>query len=218
MATKQTFQGTDWKPTPKPKTKKTAKRKRKPRTMTTPDPNIEHLDRIRQVDARITKHESKLVGLVEQVKETKSLLKRAQSELREEIRDNNLRLPFPTEPTTDTAPAGKPVKWRERTLDDLKIAGRAAKMLTDAKLDTLGKIADHTKDGELTRVKGIGEAMATLIGDKLERFWEEQPPETRENAESEVVAELKDAKVAKTTKRKKRTTPKRGGLTPTESG
>lgn len=93
-----------------------------------------------------------------------------------------LELPFPAE------------AWREADFTDLGITGKLAELLTDADLDTLGKIADFTKDYELTNIAGVGPAKAEELQSLLDKYWVDHPEHCRaeDSGDGELANEIKE--------------------------
>lgn len=65
--------------------------------------------------------------------------------------------------------------WRKVPLSDLEISAAILSKLTDAGIETIGALADYTKDGrnQVTDIKGLGPAKATAIDEALDTFWAE---------------------------------------------
>lgn len=62
--------------------------------------------------------------------------------------------------------------WRQTPIDDLGLPDGMVAILQEYGYDTVGKLADYTKNGgELTKIPHIGEAKAEAIVKALERFW-----------------------------------------------
>lgn len=62
--------------------------------------------------------------------------------------------------------------WRDAPIVDLELSASILAKLTEAGLDTVGKLADWTASGkELTDIKGIGAQSSETIADALEKFW-----------------------------------------------
>lgn len=75
--------------------------------------------------------------------------------------------------------------WRAVTLEDLGFSGQIYLALAEAGLKTLGAIADHTAEHELTDIKGIGPGKATNIEERLEQWWRDHPEFTPTEPEGE---------------------------------
>lgn len=105
----------------------------------------------------------------EESKEAKKAYEAAVSRLRSAVRDatsGQQELPFAEEPEL----------WRAVTLAELEISGKLAESLTEAKLDTLGAIADYTAAGNLlTDLKGVGEKAAAKIEAATADWWGRHP-------------------------------------------
>lgn len=111
----------------------------------------------------------RMAEAAEESKEAKKAYEAAVSRLRSAVRDatsGQQELPFAEEPEL----------WRAVTLAELEISGKLAESLTEAKLDTLGAIADYTAAGNLlTDLKGVGEKAAAKIEAATADWWERHP-------------------------------------------
>lgn len=81
--------------------KKAAKQAATPATSTPQSAEHEHLARIREAETEVAKYEKTVARYKEAMKEAKTALADAQRTLREEIRDNNMRLDFSGNPMVD---------------------------------------------------------------------------------------------------------------------
>lgn len=65
--------------------------------------------------------------------------------------------------------------WRQTPIDELGLPDGIVAILQEAGYDTVGKLADYTKDGgPLTHIPHIGENKAEAIIKALERFWDKR--------------------------------------------
>jgi len=68
--------------------------------------------------------------------------------------------------------------WRDAPLADAMIKGKLAKSLTDAGLDTLGKLSDHMEkhgDWWAKEVPGVGDTGKEKIANLFTKYWERHP-------------------------------------------
>lgn len=133
--------------------------------------------------------------LKKEMEAEQNLLNKLADEMREISQGNYTpRLPFPA----DDAPAHDAVDaWRLVPLVDLDMPASVAAMLEDARLPTLGALADYTRAGKLlTDIKGIGQAKADQIEDATAAYWaanpmpsesDDCPKAVKESAESPIV-------------------------------
>jgi len=69
-----------------------------------------------------------------------------------------------------------PEDWRSVTLAELGITGKAAIILAENDLGTLGYIADWQKEhSSFYELPGIGEATAEKLAEKLDAYWQAHP-------------------------------------------
>jgi len=66
--------------------------------------------------------------------------------------------------------------WRSATIEEIGIDPKICQLLRDNnKIETLGQIADHCKDYELTDLKKIGKAKAEKIEAAMDAYWQAHP-------------------------------------------
>jgi hypothetical protein len=83
-------------------------------------------------------------------------------------------------------------RWREVELRNLDITTGALSRLKEAKILTLGQLADFSNDGRpLTDIPGIGEVAAAKINDALDAFWKLR----QDGMEQEVSSDPEDSEV-----------------------
>ena len=71
--------------------------------------------------------------------------------------------------------------WRAVTIEELGIQDSICKLLREENgMTTLGQIADHGKEYDLTDLKKIGKAKAEKIQDAMEDYWAKNPPAAAE--------------------------------------
>lgn len=149
----------------------------------------QHYEAIREKNLQVAELEQDMNAEHERYKAAKKVFEGAQSELRSLIRrDPNQRVLFQKNGDETVEP------WRAVTLDDLGIEGRIAELLTEAKLTTLGAIADWTKEYQLTDIAGIGPAKAESLQATLDLYWAQNPPvdqaEEHDAAQSDLKGEI----------------------------
>ncbi len=66
--------------------------------------------------------------------------------------------------------------WRGVSLKELGLSEKILACLADAKIETMGALADWSKRNRITDVKGIGEAAAETIEEATTKYWREHPP------------------------------------------
>jgi hypothetical protein len=79
--------------------------------------------------------------------------------------------------TPEVTPEVDPNGWRSVSITDLDIPAGTAKLLIEAGIDTIGKMADFTAtpNQRLTDVKGIGQGKAERIENAMIAFWAANP-------------------------------------------
>ena len=66
--------------------------------------------------------------------------------------------------------------WRSATIEEIGIDPKICQLLRDNNnIETLGQIADHCKDYELTDLKKIGKAKAEKIEQAMDAYWQAHP-------------------------------------------
>jgi hypothetical protein len=90
-----------------------------------------------------------------------------------EFSDPQRKLPFESKPAE---PAPDPDAWKAASIEVLGLTPRIVKVLLEAGIDTLGKIADHSdaNDG-LNGITGIGPAAREQVSDAMEKYWRDHP-------------------------------------------
>lgn len=150
--------------------------------------------------AKVTTLEHEVADAAREVDDCKESLKSAKEHhdglvvrLRNAIRcanDGQGTLPFPADETTEA--------WRDVTLDQLEITGKLAEHLTEAKLTTLGAIADYTASEKLlTDIMGIGAKAAEKIEAATADWWARNPGVKREEPPSDVPDIMEAAEAGK---------------------
>jgi hypothetical protein len=98
----------------------------------------------------------------------------------------------PTVPADEAALDESAEAWRAATIEELGIDPKICQLLRDNnKIETLGQIADHCKDYELTDLKKIGKAKAAQIEQAMDAYWAKHP--LAEVTDSETVESKDDA-------------------------
>ena len=86
------------------------------------------------------------------------------------------------------APVESAEAWRAATIEEIGIPPAICKLLRENnKIETMGQIADHCEDYELTDLKKIGKTKAEKIEQAMDAYWQAHP--LAEVAETEVAAE-----------------------------
>ncbi len=144
--------------------------------------------RLERAEIEIYRAECDVDERSEQVKEAKAVLASRIGTLRRIVKERNQ----PVLPLFDEKP--EPEAWREVPLTTLEFPKAAYKALDEAKLVTVGDLADYTKEYEISSIKGIGKVAAEKIADRMEQFWKDNPqPQETTQEEREDIADAIEA-------------------------
>lgn len=142
---------------------------------------IEYIQRIQAARERVRVAELDMNRTKAAAKQARNAWEEAVNELNDAIDDGPEYLPLfdgPQKPAAD-------MDWRETPVEELGLPEKTAAILREAEIPTIGDIAAHAEQFDLTDIPGIGPAKAEEIEQALERFWAEHPEycESAEDAE-----------------------------------
>jgi hypothetical protein len=121
-------------------------------------------------------HVQKLADANDKAKREASAAKHALDDADEDLRDFIRKGPD----AQMELPLEEESPWRDVLMSSLSLDPKIVEKLTNANLDTIGKIADHTVEYELTDIEGIGPAKAELIQHALDDYWKDHPADDNE--------------------------------------
>lgn len=131
---------------------------------------IEYIQRIQAARERLRTAELELDRTKEEAKEARKVWEGAVKHLNQVIDQGPEYLPL-----IDGMQVTANMDWRDTPIEELGLPETIDTALREAEIKTIGDIASHAEQFDLTVIPGIGPAKAEQIEKALDRFWAKHP-------------------------------------------